>query len=418
MVLELSGEVSDRISYSRCACGLGIPTGYRRWNGTVWNRPHTPVSCAHVDENRLIERFHPTPTITSRQHARLARRHALMVVWHLVLLPPCGASGAPLIPCSELNATAWKQLVYRARRAAVDVSIERSFRILSDTKGFPTNHNCKRLKATSLSPRSCSLESPAVCDLALSFANATVWLVGDSVMQQLGFAFVAMLGHTLKVEKVLATSTCPVSWCTRHTDCPAAMRVCFVRTDSVLMNDDELVCYGSMGPGDAVLLNVGLHHNDPRTLEHAISTFAEWASLIYKTKTAPLLIWKDTSPQLFKNSAGGNFAGFKANGRSAAPRRNQLGCGKYSARHMHTNEWRNQVSLPFINALELPVIHTWSSLTQFPSLLFGTRVKGVNTPDCVHVCPQAGVLQAWAKMFAVALESHKSGSATRLFAPT
>eukprot|EP00959_Pyramimonas_sp_CCMP1952_P408702 8565298-Pyramimonas_sp.AAC.1 len=146
-----------------------------------------------------------------------------------------------------------------------------------------------------------------------------------------------------------------------------------------------------MAAKDIVLLNVGLHHNTPETLHQEIHLFASWLTA-HQKQALPYFIWKDTSPQHFPETKGGNY-GFKMNVLSL--KGHHRGCQNFAMSEMVQHDWRNNVSLPIIRKLGIPVVNTWRTVANLPHAHFGTTSQSRTMLDCVHFCPTAGVFELW-----------------------
>eukprot|EP00959_Pyramimonas_sp_CCMP1952_P352277 7380998-Pyramimonas_sp.AAC.1 len=119
-----------------------------------------------------------------------------------------------------------------------------------------------------------------------------------------------------------------------------------------------------MRPHDVVLLNIGLHHNNPADLTNAVEAFLTWYAqrkLSALPRSLPTLIWRDTTPQHFPKSPGGSYAQTRT--RRSIPNLTIAGappsCVDIPLEEMHQFEWRNKVATPMVAAHNISVLPTW-----------------------------------------------------------
>jgi len=140
-------------------------------------------------------------------------------------------------------------------------------------------------------------------------------------------------------------------------------------TDYLFKVEDQLLVtlQKRLTQDDIVIVNAGLHFVDrpsKRLLGHSVQRFVDsyWAL----SGKAPMLWWRETSPQHFPGTGGYDRVAFQTAGKR--------GCGNSS-----TNEF-NEITTPIIEQAKLPIIRIFDGTSRFHKVHYG------KVGDCTHYC--------------------------------
>jgi len=201
-------------------------------------------------------------------------------------------------------------------------------------------------------------------------------------------------GQDLRRRLLVASVGCDEKECSQF----GGLKVCYMNMRMSLVSPQMAACLQQASrASDVVALNVGLWHNEPRTLSTAVRRFKQ---LVEKARAqrgsggaggagkVPKLLWLEMTPQHF-NRPGGNFRqgvlrGWKAKGeRCMSP-------AQARRASMDKLEFRNREAFRQLDGLGLPVFRSWAMLRHSPELHVQLSKKrgtpGGKDVDCTHWC--------------------------------
>eukprot|EP00873_Tetraselmis_striata_P007464 jgi/Tetstr1/427728/TSEL_017852.t1 len=268
----------------------------------------------------------------------------------------------------------------------------------------------------------------------------TVWLWGDSVLEQLWDHLLCFLGELAQPVQEGAGAARgsgrsllkarsggkqgpriawgqrgakgrlvarPLAWnpelagekCAPYRDCIrfGTVRVCFGDRfrDAAWEQPSTVSCFLNSGPGDVHVLNYGLWHNDALGVPVATSKLAQFLKDAGAQQKLPHLVWFESTPQHFKSKGGLYYSDTT----KIAPG----GCMvNPSMRTLAASEFRNRLTLSTLNDAELlrvaplHVFRSWALLAPHPKL---HTQHDDGKLDCTHWCQYDGnVLTATAQV--------------------
>ena len=244
------------------------------------------------------------------------------------------------------------------------------------------------------------------CDLWPWLRGRTLWLVGDSMMQQISKAAICFMYEFWDLElRPLDNTTKAAGLYQDHLgefciEMPEDTRICHLRVNVVAnLTERVLPNFGKFGGkmSDILVTNVGVWYSRPWSYEEDMAKFADYYS---KHKyELPFLVWRDTAAQHFA-TPNGEFGARLAvpfvckplnvslqYDNSLIP---QVGCTKSVAEEIMQGGFRNRISNPVIHALGIPIIHTWNLTVPMWEYYHHVAEKG----DCTHAC-HPSTYQVW-----------------------
>ncbi|EIE18670.1 hypothetical protein COCSUDRAFT_45154 [Coccomyxa subellipsoidea C-169] len=263
------------------------------------------------------------------------------------------------------------------------------------------------------------------CDLFPYIRGRTLWLVGDSMMQEFMRALQCFMYEfwdletkpldTLIADKG-ATEGLIGGWCVLL---PEQSRICHVRSN---MGDwlvtNLLPRFARLGalPSDIMILNFAVWINKAEELAANVMMWAEYYQRF--RDSLPFTIWRDASIQHFDTPTGD----YKCDGCvDAKPRADDTGfnCKAMDlvtlnpANELETTDpamqvileggWRNRVTLPVMEKLGIPIVHTWNLSVPLWQYHHSFQEKD----DCTHWCHPSGY-QVWIAQMHQTLRKHRS----------
>jgi hypothetical protein len=116
----------------------------------------------------------------------------------------------------------------------------------------------------------------------------------------------------------------------------------------------------SLRTGDIVVGNSGKHHIQPNlTLAPTVQAFVDWNKQQAKHSTAPIVLWKETSPHHFGTSPSGEVDALQSPGVTCVETSGQ--CAPFSPEHSQGSQMYNAISTPIILDAGIPLISTFKA---------------------------------------------------------
>ena len=249
--------------------------------------------------------------------------------------------------------------------------------------------------------------------------NRTLWLLGDSLMFQLGTA----IACRLRAEKLPASPLLPYSHCYLRAG-GRRSRVCHgqlvyyashsrpSRSNSTCDMDENLrsVLGTPTEPGlatenDTVVLNIGVHfvpsylEEGVKKLSQLVQCVAELHASATRNSSLPSLLWRETPAQHFPNSNGVWFGGYvkalaKAWPRAADPQR-PCNSSLDAADERRANILNRKFE-PLLRRVRdsLPVVRLWAATAMRGDDHLGIwRNSASGGYDCTHKCEPSSVME-------------------------
>ena len=244
------------------------------------------------------------------------------------------------------------------------------------------------------------------CDLWPWLRGRTLWLVGDSMMQQMTKAAICFMYEFWDLEiKSLDNVTKAAGLYQDYLgefciEMPEETRICHLRvntvdnlTQRVLPNFRKF----TGKPSDVIVVNVGIWYSIPSQYETDMAHFAGYYSA-HKYEL-PFMLWRDTAAQHFATPTG-EFGLRLAIPFVCKPLNVTLQddnllmpqeqCDAAAARDIVQGGFRNRIANPIISSLGMPIIQTWNLSVPLWEYYHHVAEKG----DCTHSCHPSGY-QVW-----------------------
>ncbi|BDA49809.1 hypothetical protein COCOBI_14-4290 [Coccomyxa sp. Obi] len=263
------------------------------------------------------------------------------------------------------------------------------------------------------------------CDLFPYIRGRTLWLVGDSMMQEFMRALQCFMYEfwdleTKQLDRLIAdkgaTEGLIGGWCVLL---PEKSRICHIRSN---MGDwlvtNLLPRFDRLGvlPTDIMVLNFAVWINAAEELAQNVMIWSEFYER--NKERLPYTIWRDASIQHFDTPTGD----YKCDGcPEAKPRADDRGfiCKPMDsvtltpANELESTDpvmqiiveggWRNKITLPVIERLGIPIVHTWNLSVPLWQYHHSFQEKD----DCTHWCHPSGY-QVWIAQMYRTLRAHRS----------
>ena len=244
------------------------------------------------------------------------------------------------------------------------------------------------------------------CDLWPWLRGRTLWLVGDSMMQQLTKAAICFMYEFWDLEiKPLDNITKAGGLYQDYLgefciEMPEDSRICHIRVNTVGNLTQRVLPNFSKFSGktsDVIVVNVGIWYSVPSQYATDMALFADYYS-VHKHEL-PFILWRDTAAQHFA-TATGEF-GLRLSIPFVCKPLNvtlqddntlipQEKCDAAAAQEIVQGGFRNRIANPIISSLGIPVIHTWNLSVPLWEYYHHVAEKG----DCTHSCHPSGY-QVW-----------------------
>lgn len=253
------------------------------------------------------------------------------------------------------------------------------------------------------------------CDLYPLIKGRTLWLMGDSIMQEYMRAvscfFIEFwpedlatvpIDHLPEDKQIL--DKMGGGWCVELLR--EGTRICHIRGN---MGDEmvqiTLPAMRHLGAkhSDILVINTGVWVNDAPGYAKFVGMLADYLHL--HAATLPVVVWRDSSSQHFDNPTG-DFGCVPEKGCWAPQHSYPFVCQAIAnvsldaagAVHAHGPDqeiltrggWRNEIANPIMASYSIPVMHTWNQSLELWQ--FHHHYQAGN--DCTHSC-HPGPYQLW-----------------------
>ena len=151
----------------------------------------------------------------------------------------------------------------------------------------------------------------------------------------------------------------------------------------------DYVEYGNLAPTDILLLNFGVHFDDPVKYKIKLEEFVRGFHSTRDLSISPVLIWRETGPQHFATSSGYYL---QEGSRECAPFKNMTWA--------YESDWRNRVAEEIFIPLQVPILRVWGPSAHLwdGHIIDQDRLDEPGLKDCTHFCVPSGVLYFWREL--------------------
>ncbi|CAL5221674.1 g3905 [Coccomyxa viridis] len=236
------------------------------------------------------------------------------------------------------------------------------------------------------------------CDLFSLVRGRTMWLMGDSMMQEFMKAIMCFMVEFWDIERRPQPPIKPHSepyidfewplqgWCI---DLPQNSRICLLRANTAdQMLDTVIPAFPKLGVkiDDVVVANFAMWHNTEDYYYGNMSRFREhvWFNL----RDLPLFLWRDSSVQHFDTLTGDYVWPTRTNScvpfqEVALDNQNHLQSWNPYLNDVVGGGWRNKLAYLGLTDLQMPIIHTWNVSLNMWNYHTNYREE---PGDCTHMC--------------------------------
>lgn len=261
-------------------------------------------------------------------------------------------------------------------------------------------------RATAGSPGMQEMLTLTPCDLWPWLRGRTLWLVGDSMMQQMSKAAICFMYEfwDLKIKPLDNTTRAAGlyqdylgEFCI---EMPEDSRICHLRVNTVANLTQRVLPNFSKFTGkisDLMVVNVGIWYSRPAHYERDMAEFAEYYAA--HKYDLPYVVWRDNAAQHFATPTG-EFGLRLAmpfvckplnvtlqSDNTLLPQQN---CDAAAADDIVQGGFRNRIANPHISSLGIPIVQTWNLSVPMWEYYHHVAEKG----DCTHSCHPSGY-QVW-----------------------
>ena len=244
------------------------------------------------------------------------------------------------------------------------------------------------------------------CDLWPWLRGRTLWLVGDSMMQQTAKAAICFMYEfwDLNVTR-LDNVTKAAGLYQKHVDefcieLPEDSRICHLQANIVANLTQRVLPNFSKFTGkssDLMVINVGIWYSRPAHYQKDIAAFADYfAAHQYEL---PYIVWRDNAAQHFATPSGEFGLRLTVpyvckplnvtlqDDNSLIP---QQQCDAAVAQDIVQGGFRNRIANPVMSSLGIPIVQTWNLSVPMWEYYHHVARNG----DCTHSCHPSGY-QVW-----------------------
>ncbi|CAL8468940.1 g8481 [Coccomyxa elongata] len=248
------------------------------------------------------------------------------------------------------------------------------------------------------------------CDLFPLLRGRTLWLMGDSMMQEFMKAMMCFMVEFWDVDRQPQPPIQPHSepyidfewplqgWCIQL---PQDARICLLRANTAdQMLDFVFPAFPKLGVKleDVVLVNFAMWMNTDDQYHGNMTKFRE--HVWYNLRDLPLMMWRDASVQHFDTLSGDYIWPPRTN--SCVPFRdvylddqNHLHSWDPALRTVVEGGWRNKLAYAGLIDLQMPIVHTWNMSLGMWNYHTNYREE---PGDCTHMC-HPSAYQVWLYAF-------------------
>ena len=261
-------------------------------------------------------------------------------------------------------------------------------------------------KGTAGSPGMQEMLTLTPCDLWPWLRGRTLWLVGDSMMQQMSKAAICFMYEFWDLNiKPLDNTTKAAGLYQEYLgefciEMPEESRICHLRVNTVANLTQRVLPNFRKFTGkasDLMVVNVGIWYSRPSHYEQDMAAFAEYFTA--HKYDLPFIVWRDNAAQHFA-TATGEFGLRLAMPFVCKPLNVTLQTDNTlipqqesdpaAAQEIVQGGFRNRIANPVISSLGIPIIQTWNLSVPMWEYYHHVAEKG----DCTHSCHPSGY-QVW-----------------------
>ncbi|KAK9833226.1 hypothetical protein WJX74_010892 [Apatococcus lobatus] len=260
------------------------------------------------------------------------------------------------------------------------------------------------------------------CDLWPYIRGKTIWLIGDSIMQEHQQALSCFFlefwpslerapiseDQALIDALLLDPEVGPFPWCAELVE---GTRICHFRSnwgwqliDTVLPLLPQLT-----QPGDLWIQNIGVWYNDPDSLRVDMNRFGQYYA--DHKHELPTMLWRQSSVQHFPLSPTGDFGGFwlpphfpckpiggEMDSITVDPGTGHLVTDRPDLNIVQKGNFRNAVTNAIAEQMGIPVMQNWNQTVPIWQLHHHYHARwahaGYSNGDCTHHC-HPGMYEMW-----------------------
>ena len=244
------------------------------------------------------------------------------------------------------------------------------------------------------------------CDLWPWLRGRTLWLVGDSMMQQTTKAAMCFMYefwdlNVTRLDNMTKAAGLYQPYLNEFCiEMPEESRICHLRVNTMTNLTQRVLPNFSKFTGknsDVMVVNVGIWYSRPSHYQSDMAAFAEYYAA--NKYDLPFVIWRDNAAQHFATPSG-EFGLRLAVPYVCKPLNVSLqddntllpqpGCDAAVAQDNVEGGFRNRIANPIVASLGIPIVHTWNFSVPMWEYYHHVAKDG----DCTHSCHPSGY-QVW-----------------------